>query len=118
MTTFISKEVQEGLEAARIAGMKKSSRLRVQVGDDYYRVLRLWKTGFTVEAETTPRLRGLVDLYDGARHLYQCLIVATEAEGAEMQYEFKRSTIADDKAPLDFYRDVDAPVALLGRPDS
>lgn len=118
MTTYISKEVQDGLEAARIQGMKKSSRLRVEVGDTYYRVLRLWKSGFTVEAETTPRLRGLVDLYDGANHLYQCLIVASEEDGAEMQYEFKRSTIADDKAPLDFYRDADAPIALLGHSDS
>lgn len=115
MTTFISKEVQAGLEAARIAGMKKSSRLRVEMGDNYFRVLRLWKTGFTVEAETTPPLRGLVDLYDGARHLYQCLIVASEKDGAEMLYEFKRSTIADDRAPLDFYRDQNAPVAFLGQ---
>ncbi len=32
---------------------------------------------------------------------------------AEMIYDFKRNTAAVDKAPLDFVRDDDAPVALL-----
>ena len=113
MTTFLSKEVQAGLEAARLAGLKKASRLRVQAGDDYYRVLRMWRDGFSVEAENVPSLRGLVDLYEGANHLYQCLIVASEAEAGEMRYEFKRNTVADDKAPLDFYRDPQTPIALL-----
>ena len=82
MTTFLSKEVREGLEAARLASLRKASRLRVQVGDDIHPVLTLWKNGFSVEAAVAPHLRGLVDLYDGANHLYQCLIVASEAEAA------------------------------------
>lgn len=115
MTTFVSKEVQDGLEGARLASLKKASRLRVQAGDEYYRVLRMWRDGFSVEAESVPALRGLVDLYDGANHLYQCLIVASEAESGEMRYEFKRNTVADDRAPLDFYRDPQAPIALLAQ---
>lgn len=115
MSTYISKEVREGLDAARLAGLKKASRLRVLASDEFHPVLRMWRDGFAVEAETTPALRGLVDLYDGGRHLYQCLIVASEAEMGEMRYEFKRNTIAADKAPRDFYRDPDAPIALLPR---
>jgi len=114
MSTYLPKEVQDGLDAARLVGLRKSSRLRVRVGDEVYRVLRMWKDGFTVEEEITPKLRGLIDLYDGSIHLYQCLIVAAEAEAGEMRYDFKRSTAAADKAPLDFYRAPDAPVALLG----
>lgn len=113
MTTFLPKEVRDGLDAARIASLRKASRLRVQAGDDYFRVLRMWRTGFAVEAETVPALRGLVDLYDGSRHLYQCLIVASEEERGEMVYEFKRNTAATDRAPLDYSRDPDAPIALL-----
>ncbi|MBV1925771.1 MAG: hypothetical protein KUG62_01360 [Rhodobacteraceae bacterium] len=113
MTSFLSKEIREGLKVARLAGLKKSSRLRVLVDDDYHHVLRMWETGFAVEAETVPRLRGLVDLYDGGAHLYQCLIVASEAEAGEMRYEFKRNTAAADRAPLDFYREPNAPVGLL-----
>ena len=115
MTTFLPKEVQTGLDAARIAALRKSSRLRVETGEDSYRVLRMWAGGFTVEADVVPPLRGLVDLYDGARHLYQCLIIAADAEGGEMRYDFKRATEAHDRAPLDFYRAPDAPIAYLGK---
>ena len=115
MSTYLSKEVLEGLAAARLASLKKASRLRVETGTDTYAVLRLWGDGFAVEAEQVLPLRGLVDLYDGAHHLYQCLIVASEEDAGEMRYDFKRSTAASDTAPLDFYRDPDAPVALLTR---
>ncbi|NVO57494.1 hypothetical protein HW561_16985 [Rhodobacteraceae bacterium B1Z28] len=117
MSTYVSKEIRAELDAARIATLKKASRLRVGMGDNTFKILKLWKDGFSVEAETTPRLRGLVDIYDGANHLYQCLIIADEEEGGEMRYEFKRSTAAHDKAPLDFYRAPDAPIALLGHED-
>lgn len=113
MTSFLSKEVRDGLKAARIAGMKKASRLRVLADDDFHHVLRMWETGFAVEEETVPGLRGLVDLYDGGVHLYQCLIVASEAESGEMRYEFKRNTAAADSAPLDFYREPNSPIGLL-----
>ena len=117
MSTYVSKEMSAELDAARIASLKKASRLRVELGDNYFKILRLWKDGFTVEAETTPQLRGLVDIYDGANHLYQCLIIADEEDAGEMRYEFKRNTAAADKAPLDFYRAPDAPIALLGHED-
>ncbi len=113
MTTFLSREVREGLDAARRASLKRSSRLRVRTDDDVIPVLRMWENGFSVEQTQGPGLRGLVDLYDGANHLYQCLIVASEAEAGEMRYDFKRRTPASDTAPVDFYRDPKAPVGLL-----
>jgi len=113
MSEYLPKEVREGLEAARKAELRKKSRLRVNVGGDVFPVLRYWETGFSLDAEEAPRLRGLVDLYDGARHLYQCLIVASEEENGLRIYDFKRSTAAVDSAPLDFHQDEDAPVALL-----
>ena len=115
MSTYLSEELRAGLAAARIAGLKRVSRLQVQAGDATYPVLRLWRGGFAVEAATTPPLRGFVDLCDGTRHLYQCLIVASGADGGEMRYDFKRSTAAADRPALDFCRDPDAPAALLGR---
>lgn len=113
MTTYVPKAVQEALDAARVSGLKKKSRLRVQTGDEILPVLRMWSTGFSVEEGIAPQIRGLVDLYDGTRHLSQCLVVASEAEGGEMRYEFKRSTPSADAAPIDFYREPDAPAALL-----
>ncbi len=113
MSEFLPKEVREGLELARKRELRKKSRLRVQAGENLYPVLKFWETGFALDPENAPHLRGLVDLYDGANHLYQCLIVASDEENGEMHYEFKRNTAAVDKAPLDFYRDENAPIALL-----
>ena len=113
MSEFLPKEVREGLELARKHDLIKKSRLRVRAGDREFPVLRLWETGFSLDADDAPHLRGLVDLYDGAVQMYQCLIVASEEENGELKFEFKRSTAAVDKAPLDFYRDENAPVALL-----
>ncbi|MCU9838648.1 hypothetical protein OEZ49_12790 [Ruegeria sp. WL0004] len=115
MSTYVSKEISEGLAAARISGLKKMSRLRVEQDGMLYTVLRLWRDGFAVEAETTPPLRGLVDIYEGSNLLYQCLIVASGGEGGEMVYEFKRHTLAMDRAPLDFARSPDAPAGLIGK---
>ena len=98
MTDFLPKEVREGLEQARKQALRKKSRLRVHADEQVFPVLRFWEGGFALEAENAPHLRGLVDLYDGARHLYQCLIVASEEEDGEMIYEFKWHTEAVDKA--------------------
>lgn len=115
MTTFLPKEVQDGLDAARKQALLKKSRLKVIAGKDSFPILRMWDTGFTLDADVAPQLRGLVDVYDGTRHLYQCLIVASDEEGGEMSFEFKRATEAHDRPPLDFAQDEDAPVALIGR---
>ena len=113
MSTFLSHEVQAGLAAARKSGLKKANRLRVQAGDALYPVTRQRVGGFSVLIEDAPKLRGHVDLYDGARHMSRCLIIASEEEGDEIHYEFKRATAASDQAPLDFYRESSAPVGLL-----
>lgn len=114
MTTFVPKEVQDGLDRARLARLKQKSRLRLSVDGVTHPVLRMWKTGFSINAASAPRnLRGLVDLYDGSIHLFQCLIVAHEAEADEMRFEFKRLTAVADQPAIDFVRSVDAPVALI-----
>ena len=113
MLEFLPKEVREGLEAARRRDRTRKSRLRVQLGEAVFPVLRLWDEGFALDAERTPKLRGLVDVYDGTRHLCQCLIVASTIENGELICEFKRSTPAEDRPALDFWRDENAPVGYL-----
>ena len=87
MEEMLSKEIQAGLDHARAQSLRKASRLRLDVEGRKYAVLRMWKTGFSVAAEDAPHLRGLVDLYDGSRHLYQCLIVCSASEGDQVIYE-------------------------------
>ncbi len=113
MLEFLPKEVREGLEAAWKRENKRKSRLRVQLGEAVFPVLRLWDEGFALDAGRTAHLRGLVDVYDGARHICQCLIVASTVENGELICDFKRSTIVTDTPPLDFWKDENAPVAYL-----
>lgn len=113
MTTYLPHDVQAGLDAARKRAVQTSRRLRVRVGDDTHPVLRAWEGGFAVEADSAPHLRGLVDLYDGPKHLSRCLIVASEEEDGEMRFELKRMTDARETQPLDFERNAHAPVALI-----
>lgn len=113
MTDYISPEMEKLLAAARKKAMKKSTRLRVHVGDEVYPLLKLWDEGFALDAANAPHIRGLVDIYDSAKHLMQCLIITSAEEEGMMLYEFKRATQAHDKAPLDFAKDEEAPVALI-----
>ena len=113
MIEFLSKELREGFELARKRQQSRKSRLRVQIGADVYPILRIWEDGMAMAEGYLPNLRGLVDVYDGARHLSQCLIVASTVENGQMIFNFKRSTPVTDRPPLDFWRDENAPVALL-----
>jgi hypothetical protein len=109
----LPEEIRQGLARARSQAERQRNRLRVHVGDDVHTILRLWKDGFSLDAEAAPHIRGFVDIYDGARQLYQCLVMCSSVEAGERIYEFKRQTAVVDQAPLDYYRDEDQPVALL-----
>lgn len=108
-------DVRTGLEAAARMQARKSRRLRLRVGGRTYPVLRLWNDGFALEAETAEPIRGLVDVYDGEKHLARCLIVASRLENRELVFEYKHATEPTDRPPLDFAKEPDAPVALLPR---
>lgn len=112
MEAFFSEEIQAGLDKARVESLKKASRLRVSVQGEIHPVLRLWKSGFSMQADA-PDLRGLVDLYDGSVHLMQCLIIASETGPQERHYEFKRATAVADRPAADFEIARDAPVGLI-----
>lgn len=113
MIEFFSKELREGFELARKRQNARKSRLRIQIGEVVYPILRLWEDGLALDADQLPHLRGLVDVYDGARHLSQCLIVASTVENGQLICDFKRATPVTDRPPLDFWRDENAPVAFL-----
>ena len=85
------------------------------MGGHDFTILRYWDEGFALNAQDAPNLRGLVDLYDGARHISQCLIVASAEDAGEMVYEFKRETMAYDQPALDYERDANAPIALIAQ---
>ena len=100
---------------ARKEGLRRRSRLRVRIGDEAYTILRYWDGGFALDAEDAPHLRGRVNVYDGSRHLSECLIVASAEEEGEMVYEFKRETRANVTQPRDYVRDEASPAGLIGK---
>lgn len=113
MQEFLPKDLAASLHEAQLAQARKKSRLRLNIDGREYPVLRLWQDGLALDAGLTTHLRGLVDIYDGARHILQCLIVASEIAGGELRCSFKRSNTVSDRAPLDYWRDENAPVAYL-----
>ena len=113
MIEYLPKDVVEGLREAHVRQLARKSRIRVHVGDEVYPVLKLWRDGFALKVENAPKLRGLVDLFDGTRHLSQCLIVASSQEGDLMHYDFKRNTATADRTARDLVVDESAPIALL-----
>lgn len=115
MLEFLPKEIAEGLDMARKREATRKSRLRVQVGEAVFPLLRFRHDGFAMDADLAPKLRGLVDVYDGSRHIFQCLIMASEQEHGQVVYEFKRNTAVRDAAPLDYWRDEHAPIGYLPR---
>ena len=105
MSTFLSKDVLAGIEAAQKTSFKKKNRLRVEFNRNHYPIISLTQNGFCVEAEMAPMIRGLVDLYDGDKHLKQCLIVASKEENGIVHFDFKRDTDTQTSAPKDFYQE-------------
>jgi len=115
MTDFLRKDILEALASARKQTERRKAIRSVHVGEDAYPILEFSEDGFSVDAERVPSMRGFVDIFEGSRHLYQALIVASETEGDRMRYEFKRNTVANRQAPLDFEAAPDRPVGLLPR---
>jgi len=116
MLEHLPEDIRRGLEAARSRGQRRRSRLCVHVNDAVFPVLRLWETGFAVDARRVPALRGRVDIFDGPRHISQCLIIASEDDGREMIYDFKRATAITDTPVRDYAVDSAAPSGYLPRP--
>lgn len=113
MFTFLPEAVRLGLEDARKAALKKKDRLAVHDGDQTYRIRRFWNDGFALDLEGSERLRGHVDIYDGPRHLYQCLVVSSVEEADERVFEFKWLTPAAAQPAADFVRPDFVPAGLL-----
>lgn len=113
MNDYLPKDVLAALHSAPLGTRSRRNRLVVEVDGTRHAVVSIWADGFAVSSDT-PRLRGTVDLFDAARHLRRCLIVAAAAEDGIVRYEFKRAGTGCTSQPLDYVRNVDAPVGYIG----
>lgn len=99
-------------ELERVAPSRRRTRLRVQAGDVLLDIVEMDGTGFSLHRDSDS-LRGSVAIFNGSRHIADCLIVAAERDGPVMRYEYKRWTDVHDTAALDYVREETAPLALL-----
>lgn len=113
MLEDLPEEIRAGLQAARQREARRAARLRLHVGLLVHPILRIWEGGLALPAEAGPQLRGRVDVYDGGRHMFQALIVASGEENGEIVCAFKRLTPVTDTPPRDYERDPGAPAGLL-----
>lgn len=113
MNDFLPEAVRHGLEQARKTALRRSTRLCVHDGDDVYAIRRLWDGGFALDAAIAKKVRGRVEIYDGARHLYQCLIVDYADEGEERVFEFKWLHPVTDHPPVDYEHPNFVPAGLI-----
>lgn len=115
MSEYLPKELREQLAAAQRKAKRKRATRSVHIGDEAFAILDMSDNGFAVATEDTPHLRGLVDIFEGPRHLYQALIVASAEAGDMMRYDFKRNTAAMTAPPVDFEQKAHRPAGLLSK---
>lgn len=115
MYSFLPDAVRQGLEEARKAAMKRKDRLAVRDGDASYRIRRFWDGGFALDLEGTDRLRGHVDIYDGPKHLYTCLVVSSVDEDNERVFDFKWATPVASQPAADYVQGDFVPAGLITR---
>ena len=113
MTDHLPAAVLEGLKEARRASLHRNDRLCVHDGDEVFRIRRFWSSGLSVDRRHGEKLRGRVEIFDGARHLYQCLIENARTEGEEIVFDFKWLHPVADQPAADFVRPSEAPAILI-----
>ena len=113
MIEMLPDDVVKGLQKARKRSMQRTDKLCVHDGDDVYRILRFWNDGFSIALEDAAKLRGRVEIYDGPRHLYQCLIVNSREDGDEMVFDFKWMHEVRTQPAADFVMEREAPAGFL-----
>lgn len=115
MSEYLPQEIRDQLAAAQRHVKRKRATRSVHVGDEAFSILEMSDDGFAVVADEAPRMRGLIDIYEGAQHLYQALIVASSQDDDLMRYDFKRNTATASTAPVDFILSDTRPAGLLSK---
>lgn len=76
--------------------------LVLEAGTRRFAILDLAADSCLIEAPDSACLRGYADIYDGERHLAQCLIVLAAPEGDLLRCAFKRRTAFRLDPPADY----------------
>jgi hypothetical protein len=101
MDTFLPEGFEPGRARPAMSRPARAAQLSVEAGGIIYPVLRRWATGFAVSALDVPKLDGMVNLFEGAQHLRECLITGRELRDDEQVFTVKHATGYDYAATGD-----------------
>ena len=101
MDAILPGSIATALEAERQRENRRPSAYRVVAGGRDHTVVRLGKSGFVIEADGRPPLRGYADIMRGDERILRGLVVCTWARDGQVGYEFKREGSGAD-VPVDY----------------
>ncbi|HRO10185.1 hypothetical protein [Amaricoccus sp.] len=90
-------EIAIGFDAGR-----SNPRLVMECGGRRFPVVAMGMDGCLIDAQDGCVPRGFADIFDGDRHVAQCLIVLAAPEGPYLRCAFKRRTESRPAPPRDF----------------
>jgi len=102
MIDHLPEDLRAALAQANTARQRRASRRLLHVNDRAYPILRSWPGGFAIDAADLGPLRGQVEITDGVRDAWLCLIIASRIEGDMLICDFKRITAARRAPPVDY----------------
>ena len=101
MESILPGEVLSALEVARRNIRRMRTRHLVVAGEREHRIMDLTETGFVIEADGLPHLRGYIEIMLGEERIARRLVVFAWARDGLVGYEFKHDA-ASRETPADF----------------
>ena len=101
MDAFIPTEVTGAVIKAERDELRQRSRFRVRMGRAEHTVMELTASGFVIEAEGRPPLRGYTDIFRGDERVLHGLVVCAWERDGMVGYEFKRE-VGGREVPADY----------------
>jgi hypothetical protein len=113
MGNMLPGEVLSALEVGRRNSRRARTRHLVVAGQRNHRIMELTESGFVIEADGLPHLRGYVEILAGEERIARRLAVFAWARDGLVGYEFKHDAPGRGM-PVDYVKP--KRVALLGAP--
>lgn len=88
--------------AIEVGDLRRRSRLVTECRSRRFRVVAMSEDGCLIDAPEGRVPGEFVDIFDGERHVEQCLVVLAAPEGAFLRCTFKRRTPSRLAPPRDF----------------
>ena len=89
----------------------ETTGLRVVSGHVSWPIRRIWSDGFSLAIGQ--QIRGLVDVFDGERHVFSCLACENGTDGDEQLFVIQQRNKGHAHAPRDFASEADVPAGAL-----